>query len=224
MRRLLPPLLALLACGGCRGSRPAQAPPAEGEPGAAAMPAETGAAPAPGLATSPAPSPGVPARARAPGPAAGTVGASARSAGAAGAVEATAETTGVVRSSRTAGTDLVTLETGTGRPLVLEGSLREELRRLTAARVRVSGTIEAGTGAFDVASYEVLDIGGERPHVGVLGAGAGGTLLLAGADTLRLEGAPADLARWTGAKVWIVGPVADGALAVRSYGIIAAAR
>ncbi len=111
-----------------------------------------------------------------------------------------------------------------GGSVVLRGDLSDELRRLTGATVRVTGTpVEQGqqSRALRVVNYEILEIDGGRPTVGVLMREADGMHLHdESGRMLPLAGAPASMQRRVGAKVWIVGPVEDGALRVRSYGVI----
>ena len=120
----------------------------------------------------------------------------------------------------------VTLQVPGRRSVRLLGEMVEELRRLSAATVRVEGTIVGGArsagllgGSLNVKSYEVLAIDGERPHVGILVAGDG-ALWLASSDTVQLAAAPDDLQSEAGAKVWIIGQSAGAGLRVQSYGII----
>jgi hypothetical protein len=152
--------------------------------------------------------------------------------GAAGGARPTAEeeATGRVVVSGSEGASFVTLQLEGRGPLRLRGELEPELRRLSGAIVRVVGRSAGGpTGGpaaafgteFDVRSYEVVSVDGERPHVGrvVVRDGEG---WLAAADTVRLVGAPAELTSRPGSKVWVVGPRTGGGIEVRSYGVIAA--
>jgi hypothetical protein len=148
------------------------------------------------------------------------------------AVDSTAaeERVGKVVVSGSEGATFVTLQSEGRGPLRLQGDLAAELRRLSGAMVRVAGHSAGGpTGGpagvfgtgFDVRSYEIVAIDGERPHVGRVVV-RGGESLLAAADTVRLVGAPADLTARPGSKVWVVGRHTASGIEVQSYGVIRA--
>lgn len=124
------------------------------------------------------------------------------------------------------GTDIASfavLQVEGQRALVLSGELEPELRRLSGATLRVFGRIGEETPfgtRFEVRRYEVLAIDGRRPQVGELLARGGGLWLATDSDTLRLAGAPPELASESGARVWVVGPVSAGTLQLQSYGVI----
>jgi hypothetical protein len=103
----------------------------------------------------------------------------------------------------------------------LVGSLEPELRRLAAAGLIVRGSLQGRhpVRRLEVKSYEVTDIDGAAPSVGVLQL-RDDKLWLAGSDTLQLVEAPETLQTKEGAKVWIVGRRSSGTLEVQSYGII----
>jgi hypothetical protein len=115
----------------------------------------------------------------------------------------------------------VTLVPSQGGGVTLVGSLQGELARLSGAEVRVYGAQSGNppAGGFDVKSYDVTQVDGQVPRVGILTA-AGGTLTLVGADTVELTNVPAELRSQAGAKAWIVGQVEAGKVAVQSYGIL----
>jgi hypothetical protein len=111
-----------------------------------------------------------------------------------------------------------------GRDVALVGSLRAELGTLHGAEVELSGRAVGNPQgmpprAIEVARYEIVTIGGERPIVGTLEARAD-DLWLAGRQLL---GAPDELRRAVGAKVWVIGRTEGGRLLVQSYGVILAA-
>jgi hypothetical protein len=146
---------------------------------------------------------------------------------AAGAPVSLTELTGRVMNGGTDRFTITTLQSRDGRVVRLTGDLRDELRTLAGAELMVRGVMDA-TGAsdsLDVREYEVLEIDGRRPHVGVLLA-RGSELWLAAADTLRLVPALDALRERAGAKVWVVGASDSAAksLRVESYGVIAPAR
>lgn len=105
----------------------------------------------------------------------------------------------------------------------LTGTLRDELRTLSGAEVMVRGAIDSsGPGrALEVREYEVLSIGGKRPHVGRVLL-RGDELWLAASDTLRLIPALDALRERVGAKIWVVGTSEAGGteLRIESYGVI----
>lgn len=109
------------------------------------------------------------------------------------------------------------------RSVVLSGELVPELRRLDGATVRAYGRLEGeGPGdAIDVVDYEILEIDGQRPRVGVLVMGEQGVALETEiGERFPLVGAPAGLRDRMGARVWVVGTVREGSLLLQSYGII----
>lgn len=115
----------------------------------------------------------------------------------------------------------VTLVRPQGRGVTLVGDLQGELARLSGAEVRVHGLQgeKSPAGGFDVESYDVLEIDGEVPKVGILKMNEG-TILLTGQDTVGLSDPPDELRNKVGAKVWIVGHPTGGKVVVQSYGII----
>lgn len=137
------------------------------------------------------------------------------------------ELTGRLMNGGTDRFTITTLQTSDGRAARLTGDLRDELRTLGGAEVTVRGVMDSSgaSGSLDVREYEVLDIDGRRPHVGVVLA-RDGELWLAAADTLRLIPALDALRERTGAKIWVVGASDSAAkeLRVESYGVIAPAR
>ena len=121
---------------------------------------------------------------------------------------------------------VVTAAPGPGaREVAVVGPLRDELGALYGAEVEVRGRAVVNgqpvpARAIEVASYEIVSVGGERLVVGVLEVKQGAPWL-AGS---RLVGAPAELSRAVGAKVWVVGRPSSGRLVVQTYGIIRAAQ
>ena len=123
---------------------------------------------------------------------------------------------GKVVVSGTANTPITTLQVVAGPMVVLRGSLEPELRALAGATVMVSGseTMENNRRIINVTVYDVVDINGERPSVGVL---LQPQQLATATDTLDLV--PAVKAA-PGSKVWITGDRSGKQLKVRSYGVI----
>lgn len=109
----------------------------------------------------------------------------------------------------------------------LSGPMEAELIRLSGIRVRVSGSpgpTAVGPG-IRVSHYELLEIEGRIPHLGILLRDEEGRwiLHLEGDDTVPLAGLPGGQMQ-AGMKIWVVGAMgADGHLAVESYGIVAPA-
>lgn len=115
----------------------------------------------------------------------------------------------------------VTLVREGGASVSLVGELAPELRRLSGTTLRVRGAPrdDPPAGGLEVRSYEVLEVDGEVPSVGVLEEKEG-SLWLVGRETRELTSVPDGLRQQAGAKVWIVGRDAEGRLAVQSYGVI----
>ncbi|KPJ88604.1 MAG: hypothetical protein AMS18_13380 [Gemmatimonas sp. SG8_17] len=116
---------------------------------------------------------------------------------------------------------MVSIQADDDRSVRLAGDLEAEMGRLSGAIVRVQGTVQ-GQGAmrsFDVRAYEVLDIDGVEPLVGVLQE-VSGHLMIATDPPLTLQDPPQGLAAMVGAKIWIVGRVEVATVHVQSFGII----
>ena len=129
--------------------------------------------------------------------------------------------TGTVGLSGTAEMPMLTLRTD-GGSWILRGDAEAELRRLDGATVAVTGRAGGDPGRltpFDVASYELVSVGGETPFVGRLESAGEGLVLVTEGARLRLTGA-GDLADEAGARVWVTGRRTGDALAVGSYGVI----
>jgi hypothetical protein len=111
---------------------------------------------------------------------------------------------------------LTTLRVDGRMALIVTGPLAPELRSLAGAAVAVRG-VESGAArrTIHVESYEIIEIHGERPVVGVVLAGH---RLAAGADTLALVGAPPEMR--AGSRVWITGERQGRELRVASWGLI----
>jgi hypothetical protein len=106
----------------------------------------------------------------------------------------------------------------------LMGPLVGELRRLSGATLRVTGTPRNNSEpvpprAVLVSDYEVLEVDGERPLVGTL-LSRDGHLWLAGRDTVELVADLPDLAAWPGARVFVLGEREGDRFRVKSYGVI----
>ena len=110
-----------------------------------------------------------------------------------------------------------------GRTTTVEGALRDEIGRLSGARVRIWGSVAparaAADGAIHATGYEILEVAGERPFVGVLQV-RGPDLWLVGATELRLLNPPVELTERTGAKVWVTGTADGRELQLASYGVL----
>lgn len=129
--------------------------------------------------------------------------------------------TGVVAQSGSSVTPMVVLEQDGADAVRLGGALLPELERIAGGTVRVSGHWTAvNGGSLDVVDYEILNIAGGVPVVGVLEDRAG-ELWLRGAQSVRLLDPPTELRDRIGARAWIVGESDGGGLRLQSYGIIA---
>ncbi len=100
------------------------------------------------------------------------------------------------------------------------GEYRDELRRLAGAKVRATGRLTAAPMAdrLAVSDYSILEIAGHTPYVGTLEVGATGAAVRTADGVGRpMTGAPAELLKHAGAKVWVI---LDSNGAVKGYGII----
>jgi hypothetical protein len=98
----------------------------------------------------------------------------------------------------------------------LVGELKEELERLSGAEVWVTGVRKEG-GGLAVARYEILEIAGHVPLVGLVRVrGATVALVTDAGETLRMQDTP-ELLTLDGAKVWVL---LDSKGAVTGYGVI----
>lgn len=123
---------------------------------------------------------------------------------------------GRINASGTDREPITTLQVEGRMALIVTGSLEPELRSLAGAIVVVRGA-ESGAArrTIHVESYEIAEINGERPFVGVV---LSGDRLAVGADTLTLVGAPERMQ--TGRRVWITGERTGTQLRVSSWGAI----
>lgn len=208
MRRFL--LLAMVAGVGCSSPPPAT-DSVDADPGAAA-PADVTATPmdSPQHASPPAsaPDPGsTPAAPRA---------SPTRAAGTPPTEPAEPGIRGRINASGTDGEPITTLQVEGRMALIVTGPLEPELRSLAGAIVVARGA-ESGAArrTINVDSYEIVEINGERPFVGVV---LSGDRLAAGADTLTLVGVPEGMR--TGRRVWITGERTGTRLRVSSWGAI----
>ncbi len=123
------------------------------------------------------------------------------------------------------GTDevpMVRLRPEEGQAVTLTGDLLPELSRLSGATVAVEGT-KRGSGMmaqFEVASYEIVGIDGERPVVGVLQQQGTSFRIAAEGGAVALSNVPDALARNVGGEVWVIGVRESGTLQVQSFGVI----
>ncbi len=103
------------------------------------------------------------------------------------------------------------------RHVEVRGEYREELRRLTGAKVRASGPL-AAEGRLMVEEYEILEIAGHVPVVGRLEMRGGKAYVQPQrGEPVEARAAPAELLQHHGAKVWVI---LDSTGAVTGYGII----
>lgn len=115
--------------------------------------------------------------------------------------------------------DLVLVRSG--GQLLLEGPLAGELTHLTGMDVTLWGSRQPPPpNRFVATVYRIDSVDGSPARVGIVLVGADGQLQLAGADTVRLTGAPAGFDKLAGAKVWVTGQPGPGGLAVAAYGVI----
>jgi len=137
--------------------------------------------------------------------------------------------TGRVRIAGSTPLEQVLIEPSAASSLEVSGDYRVELRRLSGAVVRATGTL-AGPGQLRVSEYEILEIAGHVPVVGILEIAGHvpvvGTLELedgrvavvpATGAPVEVRAAPAELLERAGAKVWVI---LDANGEVKGYGII----
>ncbi len=133
--------------------------------------------------------------------------------------EGTATVTGRVRVAGSTPLERVMIEPdepGAGA-VEISGDLRPELKRLSGAGVRVTGTLSAAK-RLVVSEYAILDISGHKPVVGILEMeGSEASVVDAEGGRWLLRAAPPELVANEGAKVWVVLNT-DGV--VTGYGII----
>ena len=100
--------------------------------------------------------------------------------------------------------------------LEVVGEYRAELERLSGAIVRATGTLSDG-GRLSVARYEILEVAGHVPLVGIVEVTpADVTLVTEDGERVKLLRVPG-LLEMAGAKVWVIRDP-DGA--VTGYGVI----
>lgn len=130
---------------------------------------------------------------------------------------------GVVRVVGSGPVDVhVMLETPDGSSVRVVGELRDEIRRLSGAVVRVEGAVEASEvpiarRQLRAADYEIVSVNGEPVIQGVVEGKMGGWTVVRTRDGERVYLASAPDEIRTGQKVWVQGP---RAVVVQSYGVI----
>ena len=133
--------------------------------------------------------------------------------------QGTTSITGRVRIAGSTPFEQVLIEAEDTAALVLQvsGDYRVELRHLSGAVVRASGTL-AGPGQLRVSEYEILEIAGHVPVVGILEAENGhATVVRASGARVEVQAVPLELLEQAGAKVWVI---LDANGEVKGYGII----
>lgn len=116
----------------------------------------------------------------------------------------------------------VVLQPAEGGSIEVVGPLRDELRRLSGARVALRGPVEPAPDPLAdrrirVDDYEILSVDGEPVIAGTVEGREGEWVLLrtATGELVYLGGAAAELR--PGQKVWVQGP---RSVTVQSYGVI----
>lgn len=131
--------------------------------------------------------------------------------------------TGRVVVSAGEGLTTTALSADDGSTVPIAGELLPEIQQLSGALLTVEGIPAGGSGqALYARRYEVLDVNGERPVVGVLIRVAEGHALVFESRVLVLSDVSERLAEMVGFKVWVTGPTAGDRLRVRSFGVIRA--
>ena len=131
--------------------------------------------------------------------------------------------TGTISVARRGPVVSVDLKAESGERIGLSGPYVSELKRLNSYRVWVSGTIT--NGLLTVEKYNLLEVGGIRPILGVLVLLPEGYALSDGPGKPTLLAIPAKTARklrgQVGATIWVTGQFDDrGVLTVKRYGLI----
>jgi hypothetical protein len=123
---------------------------------------------------------------------------------------------GVVTAGGTAQETLTEVRAPDGSRVFVTGPLEGEVRAVSGGTVLVQGSLSGPENfrRMEVARYEIVQVNGERPVVGVILQDG---RLAAGQDTLRLRGAVGAPA---GARVWVTGERAGATFNVSSYGIL----
>lgn len=110
-----------------------------------------------------------------------------------------------------------------GPRVELVGELVGNVRLLSRTTVRVCGPGRTESGALQVTEVSMVAAEGMPARLGTLrAAGAEWVLepLFEGELAVLVAEVPADLAEVAGSVVWVAGPVEDGRVAVRSYGVL----
>jgi len=111
---------------------------------------------------------------------------------------------------------LIQPEDSAGVEVELVGDLRSELETLSGALLRVTGTSTDG-GSLAVSRYEILEIAGHVPLVGIVKVQSSSMILVTDAgETVSIQRTP-ELLAFDGAKVWVI---LDSKGAVTGYGVI----
>jgi hypothetical protein len=119
---------------------------------------------------------------------------------------------------------MATILESDGSPVTLTGPLSRELATLAGGEVTVHGPVGAsavplgsGSRAITVRTYEIEEIAGGKPVVGVLSDD--GAELLVGSTVV--VNAPPELRRFIGSKVWVVGErEKSGVVHVGTFGVL----
>ena len=111
----------------------------------------------------------------------------------------------------------MTLQAEGKEVLEVRGEYRGELENLDGAQVRAKGKVEDGR-LLVVTSYEILEIAGRVPSVGVLRrSGESYSLDTSDGKSLPIGAVPEAFAELEGAKIWVL---IDDRGGVGGYGII----
>jgi len=112
---------------------------------------------------------------------------------------------------------LIETEVTTALSVEVSGEYRVELRQLSGAKVRATGVL-LGPSRLRVSEYEILEIAGHVPVVGILELEDGRVAVIpVSGDRVEVHAVPAELVQKAGAKVWVI---LDPNGEVKGYGII----
>jgi hypothetical protein len=109
-----------------------------------------------------------------------------------------------------------------GATTELLGVFAGNVRRLTGATVRACGPGRTPEGPLEVTEVEMIAADGMPAALGTLRSVVSGWAIkpLGGGDLVLLSAVPARLEAAEGEVVWVAGPAADDALAVRSFAVL----
>jgi len=128
---------------------------------------------------------------------------------------------GVIYLAGNAPQPVLSLREKGGSVFQLTGPLAGELRRLSGARVKVTGRTDSSAypPSIHATEYSVVEVDGRHPWVGELRGGPG-SLWVSTPDSLAVEEPSGRLEALVGAKVWVVADTSSQPALVQSFGVL----